>query len=224
MLCLATRMAAASILHVGKDPYNRILVMESAGLVVRQSVCTVENVQKALQGNGISAVAFSPQERTPILPVVEVARSLTRAPLVLFSDPRVTLEENYFDLVITPPTSPPKWLKSLSTAIKDARNVRAFSQQLRRYSARARGATRWLRAELEKTRNEPEWSVCTNATQMCWVAVCKTPECREQLYVGPASDPRFVSILCCDNCDETYAYAPFELDLEPSPALGDDSP
>jgi hypothetical protein len=224
MLCLATIMAAASILHVGEDPYNRILVMESAGLMVRRSACTVENVQEALQGSGISAVAFSPQERTPILPVVDVARSLTRAPLVLFSDPRVTLEEKYFDLVITPPTSPPKWLKSLTAAMKDARHVRSLSQQLRHDSARARDATRELCAELEKTRNEPEWSGCTNVTQMCWVAVCKTPECREQLYVGPASDPRFVSILCCDNCDETYAYAPFELDLGPGPAHGDDSP
>jgi hypothetical protein len=147
-------MATASILHVGEDVVHRILVMESAGLVVRRSACSVDSVREALQGPRISAVAFSPREQSPIPPVVQATRLLTRAPLILFRDPRVAIEESYFDLVITPPTSPATWLKSLKAAIEDARCTRALSQQLRQDSAAARANTRRLRAVAEKTRSD----------------------------------------------------------------------
>jgi hypothetical protein len=144
--------SSARVLHVGEDVCFRISVMEAAGLVVCRSNGTDEGISEALRDAGISAVAFS-QLRSAHL--VSVARSLTPAPLILFRDPDVEVEESEFDVVIPPATAPARWLKSLATAIEDARYLQARSQQLRNESAAVRAKFREIRAEARRRRTLP---------------------------------------------------------------------
>jgi hypothetical protein len=145
--------AAVSILHVGEDLCYRVPVMEAAGLFVFRSECSIEGVRTALaQDDGFSAVAFAIDRRPHFPTVVSTARSLTKAPLVLFNDLSGHVDVSAFDLVIVPEESPVWWLKSLDSAIVDARNVREVSRRIREESEAIREKSRALRAEAARNR------------------------------------------------------------------------
>jgi hypothetical protein len=144
---------AASILHVGDDRCYRIPVMETAGLVVVRSECSVEGVRTVFaQEQVFSAVAFPIDEHPHFLEVVSTARSLTKAPLILFSDLLILADASAFDLVIPSEASPVWWLKSLGEAIADAQDVRARARQIREESEAVRATPYALRVEAVKNR------------------------------------------------------------------------
>ncbi|MBB6143085.1 hypothetical protein HNQ77_001029 [Silvibacterium bohemicum] len=149
-------MAAATILNVGEDLCHRVPVMETAGFDVYHSECSVSGIHVAFaQAKVFSAIAFQ-SPRYPLLPtVMSTARSLSRAPFVLFDDPSVDSDERAFDLIISSQMPPAVWLKSLQSAIEDARRISLFSRQLCEESAAARAVSRALRAAAEENRRTP---------------------------------------------------------------------
>jgi len=125
-------MAAGPILYVGDDICHRIPVMEMSGIVVVRSECSVGGVRASFEKNGhFSAVTFHNDVFPPDEMVVATARELSRAPLILFKSPAVDCEDWLFDLVISVPTPPDLWSRSLEQAIADALKVHERSRQLR---------------------------------------------------------------------------------------------
>lgn len=125
-------MDAATILYVGDDFCHRIPVMESRGIYVVRTACSVEGVRSSLaKSDGFSAVTFHNDRFPPAEPVVSAAREIFAAPLVLFRNPAVDCNERAFDLIIPVPMSPEVWSKCLSEAIEGSRRLREYSQQLR---------------------------------------------------------------------------------------------
>ena len=125
-------MADTTVLFVGEDHCHRIPVMESKGIRVARSACSVAGVRAALaQGDWFSAVTFHNDLFAPPEPVVVAAREIISAPLVLFRNEVVDCNERPFDLVIPVPTSPEVWSRSLAQVIEASRRLRERSEQLR---------------------------------------------------------------------------------------------
>lgn len=146
-------MAANPILYVGHDICSRVPAMESGGIVVLRSECSVRGIRSSfLKGDLFSAVTFHNDLFAPADKVVTTARELSRAPLILFKNPAVEYNDWLFDLVIEVP--PLEAGKSLREAVEEARKLQAYTRRLRQDSAAARDASRTLR-EIAKRNSVP---------------------------------------------------------------------
>ena len=149
-------MATATVLHVGDDLCHRIPVMELAGLTVLRTECSVAALEDLFaEGKTFSGIAFHNEIATPLPPLVSTARTFSNAPLVLFQNSLLECDEYLFDLVIPVHTPPTAWLKSLEEAIREGRNLRAESQQLREDCANVRSISRELQRTSSRNRESP---------------------------------------------------------------------
>jgi hypothetical protein len=146
--------ANATVLHVGNDLTYRIPVMERAGLAVFRSECSANGIRSAFrEAKTFHLIAFPAggwQSDSP--GVVSTARSLTNSPLVLLGDPPAELEVHGFDLIIPAYTDPAVWLKSLTSAIEEARKLAQRSRELREECADVRAASWELQARSARNR------------------------------------------------------------------------
>jgi hypothetical protein len=137
-------MVTATILYVGDDLCHRVPVMETNGMCVVRSACSVAAVRAALaKGDGLSAVTFHNDLFAPPEAVVSTAREMCKAPLILFESPAVDCDEQAFDFVI-PAMPPDVWTEALAEAIEQARRDQDRSRRLRRKRADAREWSRSL--------------------------------------------------------------------------------
>ena len=149
-------MAASIILHIGDDFCRRIPVMETAGFVVHQSEVKIPAIHIAFQREeDYSAVIFHNDIAAVPEDAVQETRSLSEAPFVLFQNPTVPSNEEEFDLVIPPLTSPDVWLLKLRELIHASRQIREDTIQLRRDCAAARSRSQELRLASERHRVPP---------------------------------------------------------------------
>jgi len=147
-------MATAPTLHIGDDLCYRIPVMDRAGLVVRRTQCSVYGVQSAVRFNEkFSTVAFQLDAAIPDA-VLAAARPIAPS-LILFENPSVTYDPEFFDLVIPNHTRPETWLRFLRLAIEDSRNLHAYSRQLREDTATVRSDFRGLREQFHRNLVSP---------------------------------------------------------------------
>ena len=139
-------MAACTILHIGDDLCRRIPVMETAGFVVYQSEVKIPAIHTAFEREeDYSAVVFHNDIAAIPEDAVQETRSLSEAPFVLFQNPTVPGNEEEFDLVIPPLTSPDVWLLNLRELIQASRQMRQDTIQLRKDAAAVRSKSQELR-------------------------------------------------------------------------------
>jgi len=75
--------------------------------------------------------------------------------LILFENPSVTYDPEFFDLVIPNHTRPETWLRFLRLVIEDSRNLHAYSRQLREDTATVRSDFRKLREQFHRNLVSP---------------------------------------------------------------------
>lgn len=149
-------MAASTVLHIGDDFCRRIPVMETAGFVVYQSEVKIPAIHIAFEREeDYSAVVFHNDIAAIPEDAVQETRSLSEAPFVLFQNPTVASNEEEFDLVIPPLTSPDVWLLKLRELIQASRQAREESIQLRQDCAAARSKSQELRSASARKRVPP---------------------------------------------------------------------
>jgi hypothetical protein len=149
-------MAAATILYVGDDICHRIPVMESNGILVFRSECTVGGLRTSFaKGDLFSAITFHNDIAAPSDKVVSAARELCRAPLVLFRNYSIDCDDAAFDLVIPVPALPEVWSKTLAQAIRDSRKTHQYSRQLRADCVSVRERSRSLREIAARNQGSP---------------------------------------------------------------------
>jgi hypothetical protein len=159
-------MTISTVIHVGEDFCMRIPVLENTGLRVLRSRCTAGEFRAALdQADSLAAVTLSDERgdlRETLLEsgVIETARELCMAPLILFHNPNCACDESNFDLVIPTLTTPTLWLPSILEAIKISRQIRESSQQLCEESEAVRVK---VRAEISRAVREGARSIDLDA-------------------------------------------------------------
>lgn len=141
-------MATAPILHVGEDLCQRILVLEKAGFSVLKAEDSIPAIRKTFAG-GDTFSAIILQSDFSLLPVeiVRTTRTLSAAPLVLFSNPAIYCDEGEFDLVIPTLTPPSLWIEKLREVIDASMRLRERSVQLRQECEETRTKLEALCAE-----------------------------------------------------------------------------
>jgi hypothetical protein len=115
---------AARIIHFGADNCHRLWVLKSAGYFIDdcQSVVQLRTILQS--GIDPDAVAFTESERFAPEEAVEVARSHSSAPLILFRETHNECAESAFDLVVPVLEPPEAWLNSVAALIARGRPVR----------------------------------------------------------------------------------------------------
>lgn len=149
-------MPGATVLYVGDDICHRIPVMESNGILVFRSECSVGGLRTSLaKGDLFSAVTFHNDIVAPASKVVSIARELCHAPLVLFRNYSIDCDETAFDLVIPVPMPPEVWTKSIAAAIGEARKIHQYSRDPRADCESVREKSRSLRKASLRNRVSP---------------------------------------------------------------------
>jgi hypothetical protein len=149
---------AARIIHFGADNCHRLWVLKSAGYFIDDCQSVVQ-LRTALQsGINPDAVAFTENERFAPGEAVEVTRSHSSAPLILFRETHNDCVESVFDLVVPVLEPPEAWLTSVAALIAKSQAIRASTEVLIKHSMALRqGAEevcRQTRKERERSRHE----------------------------------------------------------------------
>lgn len=158
------KMWTATILHVGEDLCQRIPVLSRAGFVVLRSENSIPAIRDAFAGGDLfAAVVFHSDLAAPAEPAIHETRSLSTAPLILFQNPIILLDDRKFDLVIPALTPPAVWLQNLKEIIRLSRETIVEAQQLRKDCESVRAQSQALRASAARNRSvsiDPEapWS------------------------------------------------------------------
>jgi hypothetical protein len=149
---------AARIIHFGADNCHRLWVLKSAGYFIDdcQSVVQLRTVLQS--GTDPDAVAFTENERFAPEEAVEVTRSHSSAPLILFRETHNDCVESVFDLVVPVLEPPEAWLTSVAALIARSQAIRASSEALIKQSMALRqdamDACRQSRKERERSRHQ----------------------------------------------------------------------
>lgn len=146
---------AARIIHFGADNCHRLWVLKSAGYFVDdcQSVMQLRTVLQS--GMDPDAVAFTEAERFAPQEALEVTRSHSSAPLILFRETQNDFVEWAFDLVVPVLEPPEAWLNSVAALIAKSQAIRARSETVVKQSMALREETaavhRQSRAERQRS-------------------------------------------------------------------------
>jgi hypothetical protein len=119
---------AARVIHYGIDDCYRVTVLRGLGYSVDD--CTsLTQLRAALLANGeAEAVLISETEGTLPEAAAAIAKSSSRAPLVLFRRSNGICKEEKFDLVVETLTSPQQWVDDVKALIQQSRVVCACTQ------------------------------------------------------------------------------------------------
>ena len=123
---------AASVLHFGADPSNRVLVLRSAGYLV-EDCPSIPEFRSVLKSEiDPEALFFSNSHPLARTEAANLARSLhSRMPLILFENVDDDDNQSDFDLVIRPCTPPVVWLQGVAETIERTRRLGACAATLR---------------------------------------------------------------------------------------------
>ena len=114
---------AARVVHFGCDECRRLLVLHMAGYAVDECP-SILKLRSVLQEPGqTSAVLFTGQDEKQRKEAVTLARTQSRAPLILFETCNAPGDESDFDLVIPPLTPPQEWLAKIAATIRQRRSI-----------------------------------------------------------------------------------------------------
>jgi hypothetical protein len=108
---------AARILHFGCDSCYRVLVLRQAGYAVAEADSLIALDLHLRRKQPVSAVIFSDDSPRTIEKAAELVRQRTPAPLILFRDSQLVLDEKNFDRVYSEFVAPDLWLRDTSELI-----------------------------------------------------------------------------------------------------------
>lgn len=157
---------AARVIHFGPDDCHRLMVLRTAGYAVDDCRSLLQLSTCLATGHAADAMVTSDSDGLEPTQAIELVKTRTFIPVVLFRSTNLAYEESGIDLVVNCLTPPEIWLREVDKLIERSRAIRAQSQQLidqsvqlRRESAAARDRARAERQRSlrERARN-PEFS------------------------------------------------------------------
>jgi hypothetical protein len=153
-------MATARILQFGEDNCHRSTVLEGAGYSVEKCHSITEFGRQLRSLPSLDAVVITEQGEGATLEAIEVAKSGSSLPVILFANADDAYADSKFDLVIPVLTSPTNWLAKIAETIERSRVLRDESQRLRNQAIQLRSESaevRW-KSEMERARSRIEYS------------------------------------------------------------------
>ena len=120
------------IVHYGLDECSRIPTLVSAGYLVEDCGSVLPRFSESILNPDLGAIAVSESAIVAFDYVVELARTSSKAPLVLFQDSRARqLDPANFDLLVRAESHPEQWLANIGALIERSRTLREISRNLR---------------------------------------------------------------------------------------------
>ena len=165
---------AARIVHFGWDTCHRLWVLRNAGYSIDDCQSVVQLGAALRSGAHPDAVAFTESERFAPEEAVELTRSHSSAPLILFRENHSNFAESTFDLVVPVLEPPEAWLTSVAELIAKFQVIRAQSEALakrsfvlRQEAAAVRRQTREQvgRSSQERSRPHDPWAHVRNESE-----------------------------------------------------------
>jgi hypothetical protein len=140
---------AATIVHFGVDRAARIPVLASAGFEV--DICSsIDSLIETLERQHVAAVVLPDKPTVNPEGIVDLIRSESATPLILFAEQPGQPYDKNFDLVIPVLTPPQKWLADIVQLIAHTKAVIANSQSLHAQTSVLRNESRASRQRLEQ--------------------------------------------------------------------------
>src|SRR5690348_18460840 len=118
----------ARVIHFGEDRWHRISLLRKIGLAVDLCETPGELVATLCTGTDPDAILISQSRLFDPFTAKSLARSVSRAPVVLFPYHGHDPVDSEFDLVIPPLTRPDEWLQELWKLIEQSRELLATSR------------------------------------------------------------------------------------------------
>jgi hypothetical protein len=145
-------MATATVLHFGSDDCHRVRVLRHAGYEVRE-LDSLDRLRLNLEsGEDVDAVIVSEEGARYAEQAADLVRQHSGAPLVLFRQSHVNLDESRFDRVYPSLTPPPLWLFETAVIVMQSKELRAQSEWLRHEVKVLRTRSQQLRARSKELR------------------------------------------------------------------------
>ena len=126
---------AANIVHFGIDNCCRLLVLRSAGYTVDDCPSVARLSLIFEQRDGADAVILSDGKRDETREAIEISRSCSSVPIILFESSDNDSDKSVFDLVIPLLSSPGEWLQRIAATIEQSRTLLAQSKLVREQSS-----------------------------------------------------------------------------------------
>ncbi len=157
---------AARVIHVGTDTCHRLPVLESAGYRVDTCLSLPELRKTLAMKLEVDAVLIREGTEGALPDAVQLTRSHSSAPIVLFRETQLDFTESCFDLVVPILAPPQTWLADIAALITRCQSLRATAQALHSQSAELRHQSQLARAEStqERKRAQREYRRKTVAT------------------------------------------------------------
>lgn len=157
-------MATATVIHFGRDDFNRIELLQRVGfevLVLNSLEQLPVHLKDAVDTGEPHVDAVLVSEETPESAVTAAAfiRQHSDVPLILLRRSEAALDESRFDRVYDSHVAPSIWLYETAVVVEQSQMLRRESEDLRAQSKAARESTKWQRARsrLQLSRNA-RWS------------------------------------------------------------------
>jgi hypothetical protein len=112
---------AARVIHFGRDDCHRLTVLRSAGYSVDDCDSLVQLRASLLDFGEADAVLLSDGDGLAAEDAGSVARTCSKAPVVLFSATNRNYQDSAFDLVVHSLTPPEVWLGEVDALIAKSR-------------------------------------------------------------------------------------------------------
>ncbi len=143
---------AAHVLHLGVDDCHRVAVLRSVGYRVDECGSLLQLAKALERANGADAVFLTESDGISPEQAISLARERSAAPVILFCRSTYGANEDEFDLVIPPLTSPEKWLQDVGSLVEWSRMVRVQAQAITEQSRSLRMETSLVRRYSERER------------------------------------------------------------------------
>jgi hypothetical protein len=140
-------MAAATVVHFGSCDLYRASVLRNAGCEVRESDSLDRFLIELERDESIDVVMMSEVEPRFAERAAVLARERSTAPLILFSRPGATVDENKFDRVFSCSHPETFWLFETAVLVQRSQELRESLTRLRSDSEAIEAETRAVRAE-----------------------------------------------------------------------------
>jgi hypothetical protein len=122
-----TKHMAARVIHFGVDDCHRLMVLRSAGYSVDNCDSLGQLITKLETDGEADAVVMSDCDGISTEEAASLARTHTKAPVVLFRSTNRSVEESAFDLVVHSLTPPEVWLNEVDALIAQCQMLRVQS-------------------------------------------------------------------------------------------------
>jgi len=138
-------VAAATVLHFGRDDHQHVKVLRNAGYEVCE-VASLNVLRRYLKQDGSALVVMVEEgARRTTEQAAAVVRENSGAPLILFRRFNTPLDLKRFDRIYASSVPAPFWLYATAVLVEQSRTLRAYSE--------------WLRIKAKDIRSETE-AVC----------------------------------------------------------------